>query len=83
MHHPRREQHQGADMNAHRSLAAPLIAAALTACGAGQQEAPAPEKQAPLNDMVQTMDRARAVEDTTLEHKEALDRAMDAAEGSP
>jgi hypothetical protein len=83
MHHPRREQNQGADMNAHRSLAAPLIVVALTACGAGQREAPAPAEQAPLGDMVQTMDRAYGVEDTTLEHKQALDRAMDAADGNP
>lgn len=65
----------------------------LVACGSPRQE-PASFDSAPggspgagetvLDDMVGTMDRARAVEDITLQHKEALDRAMEQAErGDP
>jgi hypothetical protein len=66
---------------AHRTLAALFVAAALSACGAGSQEArPAPAEDNVLKDMTGTMDKARGVEDTTLEHKEELDRAMEAAQ---
>jgi hypothetical protein len=34
-----------------------------------------------LDDMIQTQDRARAVEDVTLGRKEDLDRALDASAG--
>jgi len=69
---------------AERSLAALFIAAALTACGAGEQPSrePPPGEDTAFGDMVQTMDKARAVEDTTRQHKEELDRALDAAEGN-
>jgi hypothetical protein len=84
MHHPRRKQHQGADMNAaHRSLAALFIAAALTACGAGRQEAEeSPASDTASSNMVGTMDEARAVADTALQRKEETDRAMEAAESN-
>lgn len=72
-------------MKAHRSLAAPLIVAALAACGPGPQESrePPPVEDTVFGDMVETMDRAQAVEDTARQHKEALDRALDASEGNP
>ena len=66
----------------HRSLAVLFIAAALTACGASDRAEQPPAKDNALQDIAGTMDKARAVEDTTMEHKEGLDRAMDAAEGS-
>ena len=65
----------------------------LAGCGSPRQEPvsfdSAPEGSAGagetvLDDMVGTMDRAREVEDITLQHKEALDRAMEQAErGDP
>lgn len=70
-------------MNAHRSLAALVVAVALTACGAGeQQEArePPPVEDTVFGDAVATMDKARAVQDTMNERKEELDEAMKAAE---
>ena len=63
----------------------------LAACGSPRQ-APASLEPADsasagetvLDDMVDTMDRAREVEDVTRQHKEALDRAMEQAErGDP
>lgn len=69
-------------MNAvHRLLAALFVAAALTACGAGQEQAQAPAADNALKDMVGTMDKARGVETTTMEHKKDLDKAMEAAAG--
>jgi hypothetical protein len=84
MHHPAREQHQGAAMNvAERSLAALLVAMALSACSGGQEESrePLPVEETVFGDTVGAMDKARAVEDLTLQHKEDLDKALDAAEG--
>lgn len=55
----------------------------LAACGA-QDEAPPeppPVKDTAFGDMVGTMDKARGVEDTTMQHKEDLDRAMQESEG--
>jgi hypothetical protein len=70
-------------MPAHRTLAALVICGALSACGGGQEEPrePMPVKDTVLGDAIGTMDKARAVEDTTMQHKEDLDRAMDEAEG--
>jgi hypothetical protein len=70
-------------MPAHRTLAAIVICCALSACGGSEDESrePMPVKDTVLGDAIGTMDKARAVEDTTLQHKEDLDRAMDEAEG--
>lgn len=68
---------------AHRSMLVLILAVELAACGAGQEaaEQPPPVADTALGDMVGTMDKARAVEATTMQHKEDLDRAMEAAEG--
>jgi hypothetical protein len=64
-------------------LAASFVAVVLAGCGGGQEQAeePMPVEESMFGDMVGTMDKARSVEQTTLDHKEHLDRAMDAAEG--
>jgi hypothetical protein len=56
----------------------------LAACGPANEtpEEPMPVKDTVIGDMVGTMDKARAVEDTAMQHKEDLDRALDAAENS-
>ena len=36
-----------------------------------------------FDDMIQTQDKARAVEDLTLGRKDELDRALEASEGDP
>jgi hypothetical protein len=68
---------------AHRSLAALFVASALSACGTGQDESrePPPIEDTVFGDTVGAMDKARGVEATTLQHKQELDRAMEAAEG--
>lgn len=69
-------------MPAHRLLAALLVAFGLTACGGGESapKEPMEVKDTAFGDMVGAQDRARAVEDTTLQHKQEMDRALDAAE---
>lgn len=57
-------------------FASPIV----TACGSGgesEQPAPPPVEDTAFGDAVGTMDRARGVEDTTLQHKQDLDRAID------
>ena len=51
----------------------------LAACT--QKQEPPPVKDTAFGDMVGTMDRARGVEDTTMQHKADTDKALDAAEG--
>ncbi|AMN47851.1 hypothetical protein ACG33_12225 [Steroidobacter denitrificans] len=61
----------------------------LAACGSSQapasrdaEPADSPDvRETVLDDMVGTMDRAREVEDITRQHKQALDRALERAEG--
>ena len=67
---------------AHRSLAALCLALALAGCGGAPEEErqPMPVEDTVFGDTVGTMDKARAVEQTTLQHKEELDRAMQDAE---
>jgi len=67
---------------AHRSLVLSLAAIALCACGARheQTQAPPPVEDTVFGDTVDAIDKARSVETTTLQHKEDLDRAMEAAE---
>jgi hypothetical protein len=77
---------------AHRPLAALLISLivslGMTACGSKSEpppkpsQEPAPVKDGAFGDMVGTMDKARGVEDTTMEHKEAVDRSLDNAENA-
>jgi hypothetical protein len=57
-----------------------IAALALAACGSSEpppEEAPPPVSETAFGDMVGTMDKARGVEDTTQEHKQALDRALE------
>ena len=67
---------------ARRSFVALLVSLGLAACSgeSEQSQEPPPVKEKAFGDMVRTMDKARAVEDTTMQHKEDLDRALDAAE---
>jgi hypothetical protein len=65
-----------------------LLLALLAACGAPapQDKAEAREKgrdtdETVLDDMIQTQDRARAVEDVALGHKADVDAAIEASEG--
>jgi hypothetical protein len=68
---------------AHRLLAALLLCAALTACGGeSEPKEPMEVKDTAFGDMTGTMDRARAVEDTTMQHKQDMDRALEDAESS-
>jgi len=64
------------------SLVAALLL--LTACGAQDEPRPEPPpvEDTAFGDMVGTMDKARAVEDTTLQHKEDIDRALQESEGA-
>lgn len=67
---------------AERSLAGLLVVIALSGCGGEQEsQSPPPIEETVFSDAVGTMDKARAVEDTTLQHKQDLDKALDAAEG--
>jgi len=69
-----------------RALAVAALLAALAACGGGKQEpppAPAPAAQDPvMGDMTRAMDKARGVQDTVDQQKQALDRQVKAAEGA-
>jgi hypothetical protein len=57
-----------------------LAVLALSSCGSAE---PPPVQDTVVGDMVGTMDRARSVETTTLQHKQALDEAIEQqAEGA-
>jgi hypothetical protein len=60
------------------------LALALCACGAGREEAkePMPVEDTVVGDTIGAIDKARSVETTTQQHKEALDRAMEEAHGN-
>jgi hypothetical protein len=76
---------------AHRPLAAllvsllvsPLVSLGMTGCGSKSEapseptQEPMPVKDSAFGDMVGTMDKARAVEDTTMQHKKEIDRVLD------
>lgn len=67
-----------------RMLAAFSLVCTLSACSPSpdeQREPPPPVKGTAFGDTVATMDKARAVEDTTMQHKEDVDRALQEAEG--
>ena len=67
-----------------RSLfALPIVVAAssLAACGSEQKPTePPPVEDTAFRDMAGAMDKARAVEGTLQEHKEALDRTLEEKE---
>ena len=68
---------------AHRLLAMSLVLVGLAACGGGEEreaEKPMAVEDTVFGDMVGTQDKARAVQDTTMEHKQEMDRALDDAE---
>ena len=57
----------------------------LGGCGSSdesQSSAAAPVEERPLDEMTRAMDKARAVQDTTLQHKQDLDRALQEIEGA-
>jgi hypothetical protein len=62
-----------------------ILAMMCAACGSGH-EAAAPEPMPPSDtvagDQVRAMERAKGVETTTMESKQAVDRAVDEGEGS-
>jgi hypothetical protein len=69
---------------ARASSAMSVLALALCACGAGREEAkePMPVEDTVVGDTIGAIDKARSVETTTQQHKEALDRAMEEAHGN-
>jgi hypothetical protein len=85
------------DVAAARVSLATLALLALVACGGGskpdadgsseedEQEAAALGRdtdETAFDDLIQTQDKARAVEGVTLGHKDELDRALEAQEGN-
>ena len=54
---------------------------ALTACA--QKPEPPPVKDTAFGSRVGTMDRARSVQDITLQHKADTDKVLESAEGKP
>jgi hypothetical protein len=70
-------------MHKTRSLFA-VSAALLILVGCGEtvdapEPTPPPVEDTAFGEMVGTMDKARAIEDTTMRHKEELDRQLDDA----
>lgn len=68
-------------MQARTSLSLAALALAgcvLAACGSSQAPEPPPVKDTVFGDMEATKDRARAVEDITMQQKKSLDEAIDA-----
>ena len=67
------------------AAALPMLTCALLLSACGGEPAPPPPpppvKDTVLGDAVGTMDRARAVEDVTMEHKQDVDRALEQADG--
>jgi hypothetical protein len=60
-----------------------VISCSLAACGAHDEpkkSEPPPVKDTVFGDMVGTMDKARAVQDTTLKQKEDMDRQLEQQE---
>ena len=65
-----------------------MLAALVAGCGSGgndEQRSPPPAPPAPdaaTREMLRPLEKARAVEDTTMQHKRDMDKAIDANEGS-
>lgn len=55
-----------------------LAGCVLSACGSSEPPEPPPVKDTVFGDMEATKDRARAVEDVTMQQKKSLDEAIDA-----
>lgn len=59
-------------------LSLALVATLLAACGSEQKPAePPPVEDTVFGDMAGAVDKARAVEGTVQDHKEAMDRALE------
>jgi hypothetical protein len=73
--------------NIQRSATILVLASLLAACGSGgnnEERAPPPPRQdTAQQEMFRPLEKARAVEDTTMQHKRDMDKAIDANEGSP
>lgn len=55
----------------------------LAACGGGRDTSAAkPAEETVFDDLIATQDKARSVETTTLQHKQDMDAAIQANEGS-
>jgi uncharacterized lipoprotein YbaY len=64
-------------------LSLALVASSLAACGSEQKPAePPPVSETVFRDTAGTVDKARAVEGTVMEQKEAIDRELDQNENS-
>lgn len=76
-------------MTAERRIVLALLAAMmLSACGAGTEEAepaqqPPPVEDTAFGDMVGTIDKAKAVQDTVDVHKQEMDRRIEEGEEAP
>ena len=72
-------------MRTHRVLIVLLACAPQFGCGSdgsdAQRESPPPVEETVFGDTVSTLDKAHAVQDTVLEQKEELDRAISESEG--
>ena len=68
-----------------RAIGMLLIVSSIAACSSKQEEqAEAPPmkvEDTAFGDMTQTMERAKAVEGTTMQHKEDVDKALEADGG--
>lgn len=66
--------------------AAAILLAALAGCGSSEPPqpppAPPPVQDTAFGDLVGTMDRARGVQDTVQQQKEATDKAIENSEGA-
>lgn len=76
---------RGFGMHIHRVLLVVLAAGVQSGCAndenTAQREAPPAVEDTVFGDTVQTIDKARAVESTVLQHKDELDRAVGESEG--
>lgn len=64
------------------SVAAIVVAGCGGAEDAPERAEPPPVEETVFGDMTDTLEEARGVEETTLQHKKDLDRALEESEGS-